>query len=314
MNENNLTHFEKEDLDWNQFYVSRNRYWHHGVALHFFHHKGIKWQQWHEYAYNLCTQLGYMPNSGNANGGPFGESTYSMTYKGLARKLLKFNYQDLTTCHFSVLEPGTEDVSKSLIDTCMSFGIYDPNALQDVVRSECYFFLEESIKPFELGWVNELAANLQLYSGALYGYYFRHPEACTTETYISGRDKQSTTIEELRRQKKWEQKERETNRPFYAVKEEERTDEFKLEWLEKTSLINYMRDIYKVNFLSERYLQKAINSQGMTLEEWIKAGTAQSRGSLTELRPGFYSWYIESDDLVIQIRKELAPSGLVVCV
>jgi hypothetical protein len=66
-----------------------NKYWHLGIALHFFEYDKIKWKEWFYYFEEYVAKLGHRLHLVSVNGANYGYSTYTKTYKRTKAKLEK---------------------------------------------------------------------------------------------------------------------------------------------------------------------------------------------------------------------------------
>ena len=282
----------KDTIEWNEFYINRSEYWHHGIGFHYFEKEGILWKEWHQYIIEeLLEPLDLVPHRAIAQGENFGYSTRNMTYKGLKRKLEKCDYQGLTCTSFLTLAPEAIkplNCEKTYVHTGIYFGLV-ANSIPDYSHSN--FLIAEHKKEFDLDYFIKIAAKLQECCGATYGYYFRYPIDASPVSFITGWDRFSTTESELKRVKKWGD--------IRIARPEGFTDQ--------------IRDVFKMNFLSRNQLDFRLESLDMTLEDWIKQGGEEDRGTLRPVNDMLQCWYVEEEKTQESISRYLGQFGIVVC-
>ena len=141
----------------------------------------------------------------------------------------------------------------------------DPNSTD----AHAWFFIDEKIRGLEKDWLLDLAANLQKFTGAKYGYNFRCSLAANPGSYITGWDRLSTTVDEYLRVKKWDDFLRTVSRGKDGVVIDNTVHYTRYKLEEKA--LRHFRDIYEFNFLSEFHLNLPVDASGTTLGAWIKA-------------------------------------------
>lgn len=292
--------------EWDINMISSNKYWIQGIGLHFFEHEDIKWKEWHDYCVSEFAKLELTPHRGGVSGKDYGYSTWSMTYEGTKKKLERFNWGrgEISNIYFMSLLPDaiiTKDVGRYLSDCCLYSGFdpgYNkkkPDNPDDPFKAWMSFLIEESTKPFDIEYFNNVALKLHQFTRAKYGYFFRYPLNCSPSSYIRYDDKASKDPKA-------------SNRWYKALK---------WHWISKgeppkqfpSKILGYLRDIFRINFLSHSHLNRKVGD--ITLEQWILQNTRE-RGILKELSDGFYSWSIEDESLIPKIRQELSPHDIII--
>jgi hypothetical protein len=300
--------YAQEQVEWHkrQEFTS----WQHGIALHFFEHEGIQWRVWHEYIIALWQQFGLTPHRAGLGGKSYGYSTYTMSYKGAKKKIESFNYQEVSRYNLIVLKPEfikakdcSEFISDAAIRSGWEIGYTKSDKYDHPSKATACFLIDEQIKPFEMQWFLELAKHLQKYTKAKYGYYFRWPLEGAPDVYSGGSDYASTDVESYLRNGKWNSFLSDISYgPVYGG----------LPYTLEEKALRHIRDIYKLNFISDCHLALPIDAAGTTLRQWIEQGSG-TRGELIELNPGFYCWHIASEERALWLRNQLAPSGIIIC-
>lgn len=79
-------------------------------------------------------------------------------------------------------------------------------------------------------------------------------------------------------------------------------------YLESNVRKNFLRDIYRINILSQKHLEKQVYNT--TLIDWIKE--TDSRGSIEQINKKLWIWKVGSDS-IDQIKKELGEIGILAC-
>jgi len=280
-----MTSDEKRTMEWHSRRIADIKSWRNGLAFHFFEKDHVKWKEFHDYVVEeiLKSKFNLTPHRGLAHGENFSDTTHTMSYKGLKKKLEKFNFENLESLSLIVMLPDTESVNDFISDSC----IY-AKKLDDIKNAKLCFLIDDELQSFDLNFWVKIATKFQEFTKAPYGYYFKYPFNCNPTLYPSGRDNISTEIEEYRRNIKW-------NRFSF-----------------KNGINNYIRDIYKLNFLSEHHLSLMVNDK-INLKQWIKSGNLDERGTLKQINEDFYYWYVE-EKYIAKIRQDLSKSGFIVCV
>ena len=70
-----------------------------------------------------------------------------------------------------------------------------------------------------------------------------------------------------------------------------------------------MRDIYPINIISSKHLNRDVG--GQTLGEWIDC--KHVRGKLVQLDKDLWSWHVEFDDIE-NVRESLRDTGIILCI
>ena len=266
------------------------------IGMHIFDQ--VNWKDWFYYIEELWANYNLTAHTANVNGLHYGDSTHSKTYKGIKKKVEKFNFEGIASMNIGILNSDgleTKNVDQVIANTYVSSD-------QEPFENTISFTIDKDVLPFDLEKYLDIAGKFHDYTGAKYGYFFSWPMNGAPGIYVMGSDNASITQKEIDRTQKWDKA---CDPLRHGGKGE--------------TLINYIRDIYRINFLSREHLNLKIDSNGTTLEQWIRAGGKSffrglpKRGILDELRPGFYYWYIENESYIPKIRKELTPSGIIIC-
>ena len=278
-----------------------------GIALHFFDHASIDWRGWHEYVIDLWEGFGLAPHRAYTHGPHYGYSSYTSTYKAAASKLEKFNYEKISACDFIVIKPefvAAKNVSEYISEVSLRSGWAleadkeeKPDQFQEAYA---YFLIDAALQSPEQDWLVELATNLQLYTGAKYGYHFSLPFEAGPNLFVGGSDRFSKTVEEYLRVTKWKEFLSDLYVSYLTPQE-----------MRKPMALGHLRDIFTMNFLSQCHLDLVLDAQGTTLAQWIEAD--DERGSYWRLRDDFFCWQLEDEEQALEVRKALIPSGIIIC-
>jgi hypothetical protein len=280
-----MTSDEKRTMEWHSRRIADIKSWRNGLAFHFFEKDHVKWKEFHDYVVEeiLKSKFNLTPHRGLAHGENFSDTTHTMSYKGLKKKLEKFNFKNLESLDFTVMLPNTKDVS-DFIAECFLYAKEVP----DNNRSKLCFLIDDELQSFDLDFWVKVGTKFYELTKAPYGYYFKYPFNCNPTLYPFGDDNISTEIEEYRRNRKWE-------RFRFA-----------------NGLNEYIRDIYRLNFLNEHHLSLMVDDK-INLKQWIKSGNEDERGTLKQINDDFYYWHVEEKNIA-KIRQDLSKSGFIVCV
>jgi hypothetical protein len=221
-----------------------------------------------------------------AEGKPYGYSGHYLTYKGGKKKLEKYNFTELEEITLVALHDKNDYDSNFIIYTFLSID------LEHYKKSLMNICIDDKIISLDQEKIENLVGSLQALSKAKYGYYYyRHlkNDPISYSTGMGATRHRCIDQEDERLCEKWNDASR-MNRGSYVT--------------------GNLRDIYKLNFLSSEHLNWQI-SNNQTLHQWINSDP--SYGKLTELNPGFWSWYVE-EGLIARVRQALLPSGMIICV
>ncbi len=274
------------DLEYDMLYkVDSNKddRWCNCLALHDFSGDNVKWQEWFDFALSIFSKHQLAPTRLAVNGTYYGNSAKSLTFKGGLRKLQKYDFKGIECLGFMAM-PSKEDYTTNFIIKVFLY----PN-WQKPKNSTLTMCFDEKLEMFNQESFEKMTSKLHKFTNAKYGYYYyRHlrnsPDmypSGSCDPYINKADKDACRL--------WD-KQYSYNNGSYRT--------------------GNIRDVYRLNFLSKEHLEWQI-SGNQNLEEWIKS--SPNHGKLTEISPGFWSWYVE-EHLITPIRQALIPSNIIICV
>ena len=214
---------------------------------------------------------------------PYGHSVKILTFKGGLKKLQKYNFDSLESLDFTAM-PNKDDYTTNFIIHTYLYPNWENSRASKVVM--CY---DEKLEPFNQHLFAKMANKLHKFTNAKYGYFYRRHLWNRASMYPTG------------------------NCSLYVDEEDERLCRLwtkKYVYSDTAYRTGNLRDIYKLNFLSQEHLDWQINNY-QTLHQWINSNP--NHGILTELSSGFWSWYTPESQIP-NIRTALIPSGIILCV
>jgi hypothetical protein len=285
----------------------RNKHHYFVCALHFFNHEDVDFKSIYYYFDELWKSLGLTPNAMLPNGHNYGPwSTHFKTYKGMTKKLLKFDFEGLGSLSAVVV---LDEYLKPRMDVGQAKSDYNIKAAYDgefdFMSTELAFMIREDFMEFTNEKGIEIMKKMQEFTNARYGYIARRPENGNPCLYHRGRDDISLSMEHHFRSVKWNNFLGNWNSQGMHVT-----------GLNESRTARKLREIYHLNFISRSHLNVMVNDE-QNLEQWIREKLQYEdpgngyRGTLEELNPGFYCWKVPHDAIKF-VYELLLYTGLIV--
>ncbi|MDX1917443.1 MAG: hypothetical protein SFT68_05630 [Rickettsiaceae bacterium] len=258
------------------------------LILHDFAHEDVKWREAFYWFESICKELNIEPTRSGINGiegKNYGNSVKSLTYKGGKNKLEKYNFEEIEDYDVYCMYDKKSDTC----DIKSYFGIRFRESF-GFMKSYISVMFEESLYPYNIENYKDLAKKLQSFTKAKYGYVHTIKLGLVPELYATGSHKLS-----IDGSFNWGSE----NSPLWYKKYNNKEGGYK---------IGDLREVYKLNFLSKEHLEREVET-GLNLKYWIEQDS--SRGSLSEVSEGFWSWSVPESRL-IELNQYLMSKNIVI--